>query len=93
MNPPFAPRLPFEMLDGIRQVTIRAIDPCLLQSPVQQLSGRADKRLAGAILLIPRLFANQQNPGRGAAGAEDRLDRILPERTIAALARRQPHLR
>jgi hypothetical protein len=63
VNPPFAARLPFEVLDDVGDVDRGAIDAGLGERSIEQLAGRSDKRTPREILLIARLFADQHQPG------------------------------
>src|SRR5207249_20977 len=63
VNPPFAARLPLEVLDDVGDPDRGAIDAGLGERPIEQLAGRADKRMPGEILLVARLFADQHQPG------------------------------
>jgi hypothetical protein len=52
MNAPFAARLPFEMLYGIRYLNLFAIDARIFERAIHNFTGRADKRFASQVLLI-----------------------------------------
>src|SRR5690349_25170700 len=85
VHPALAARFPFEMLDGIRHVHVVAGDARFLQRVVEQLSGRADERLALLILLIARLLAHHHDRRVLRAGPADRLRRACPQRAAAAI--------
>ena len=46
---PLAARLPFEVLDRVRQVAVRALDPGFTECAVQHAPGRADERQSLAV--------------------------------------------
>src|SRR5919204_451574 len=54
-------RLPFEVLDGVRDVRGRAVDPGLHEGFVQDPPGGPYERLAGSVLLIARLLAHEHH--------------------------------
>src|SRR5579885_1467456 len=57
--------LEFEMLDGVGDINVGAVDAGLLQRPIEQFTGRTDERVPGEVLLVTRLFADEHDPGRG----------------------------
>jgi len=63
VDPPLAARLPLEVLDHVGDVDLRPIDADFRQRLVEDSSGRPDKRVAGAILVVARLFADEHDPG------------------------------
>ena len=88
-----APRLPLEVLDGVRHVDVVAIDPGGLEGTVEDASGRADERTALPVLLVSRLLAHQHDVRRGASLAEHRLGRVPVQRAGGAALHRSPHHR
>ena len=64
MDPALAALLELEMLDRIGDVGLGAVDPGLLQRLVEDLPRRADERVAGQILLIAGLFADEHHRRR-----------------------------
>jgi hypothetical protein len=52
MQAALAARLELEVLDRIGDVASRALEPSLLETDVEQASGRADKGVACNILLV-----------------------------------------
>src|SRR5436190_90275 len=82
VDPALAARLPLEMLDGVRHIDARAVDSGRLERLVEDPARRAHERLAGAVLLIARLFADEDRARAGGAFAEDRLGADLPLRLI-----------
>jgi hypothetical protein len=59
MEPALAAPNVFEMLDPVRHINLLAGDSSLSQSFIKQTPGRADKRKALLIFLIPRLLADK----------------------------------
>jgi hypothetical protein len=47
-----------EVLHGIGHIELRTLEASLLQSLIQHLTGRADKRFAGEILLVTGLLTD-----------------------------------
>jgi hypothetical protein len=84
VNAAFAARLPFEVFDNIGDVSLFAIDTCLLERAIKQTAGWTDERFAGEILLVARLFADKHDACATAPFAENGLRSFLPE--IAGLA-------
>ena len=83
MNAAFAARLPFEVFDGVSDVYAFAVDAGFFQCPVQNAAGRSDERLAEAIFIVSRLFADEDHLGFVRARAENRLRAALVEITAA----------
>src|SRR6185436_13976037 len=75
-----AARLELEMLDGVRDVREATFDVRLLECCVEQLARRSDKGTAGDVLLIARLFADEDDTGRLRSFAPHCLRRVLPQR-------------
>jgi len=80
-----AVRFPFEVLHRVCQIERRAGKRGLGEDFVEQRARRTDERLAFAIFLIARLFADQHHARIGGTDARHGLRRVAPER--AALAR------
>ena len=59
VNASFAAVLEFEVFDRIREIDAISIDTCIRECPLQQLTGRPNKRPALPILLVTGLFANK----------------------------------
>ena len=76
VNAPRAARHPFEVLDDIRDVGLRAVDSRLDKAAVEQFARRPDKRVAGEVFGIARLLADQHDP---------RLLRALPEHGLCGV--------
>jgi hypothetical protein len=72
------------VLDRIGDVASRALEPSLLETDVEQASGRADKGVACNILLVAGLFADKHDIGLLRSFAEDELGCVLVE--VAARA-------
>ncbi len=58
-----AARLPFEMLDGIGDVDVVAIDAGVGEAAIEKKSGGADKRRAFAVFTVAGLLADEDEPG------------------------------
>ena len=58
-----AARLSLEVFDGVRNVGGLAIDGRVGQCAVEEFSGGADERLAGAVFLVTRLLADEHDAG------------------------------
>ena len=61
VNAAFSARLPFEMFDGVGDVQLFAVDTGGDEGFAKELPGRANKRFAFEVLLIPRLFADHHD--------------------------------
>ena len=72
------------MLHGVRDVDAAAVDADLREGLVEQLARRTHEGLTGKVLLVPRLLTDQHHVGITAAGAEDRLGRVLVQPTCGA---------
>jgi len=77
MEPPFASLFKLEMLDGIGDITLRAIDVCFLQARVEQPAGGADKWMALQVFVIAGLFADKHDARIVSALAKNQLGGIL----------------
>src|SRR6516225_4663199 len=67
VDAPLAPRFPLEVLHDIRDVHARSIYSGFRERPVQEPSGRADKRVTRKIFLVSWLFAHEHEGGVGSA--------------------------
>jgi hypothetical protein len=61
VHPPLPLLLELEMLDGICDVYRIPVEPCVVQSPIEQFTGGTDKWMSCQILLVTRLFAYQHD--------------------------------
>jgi hypothetical protein len=86
VDPALAARLPFEVLDDVRDVDRRAVDPGRVERLVEKAPGGADERPAGAVLGVARLLADEHDLGRLPPLSEDGLRAGAPE--ITGLAAR-----
>ena len=86
MDAALAAGVPLEVLDGIRDVRRRAVDARLDERVVEDSPRRADERLAGPVLLVARLLADQHHLRSRRALAEHGLGPNFPE-VAAATAR------
>jgi hypothetical protein len=84
VNASLAARLPFEVLDRVGQEDRRGVEPCLDHCLAQQLTCRADERLAGEVFVIARLLAHQHQSCARRPRAKHRLGASLPKVTPAA---------
>src|SRR5437660_3085713 len=80
-----AARLEFEVFDGVGHIDARTIDAGLRERAVEHRTGRTDEWLAGQILLVARLLADEHDGRVRGAFAEHGLGRVLVERTAAAI--------
>ena len=60
---PFSLRFPFEMLDGVCHIHLRAGDPGLSEGFPQNSAGGADEGPTHLVFLISRLFSDQDDCG------------------------------
>jgi hypothetical protein len=88
VQPPLPALLEFEMLHGVGDEDLAAVEPRLLDGTVEHAPGRADKRLAFEVFLVARLLADQHQPGARGALAGHHLGGIFIERTARALCLR-----
>lgn len=79
-----AARLPLEMLHRIGDVDEVAVDTGFDQTAVEQMAGRPDEGLAGQVLAIARLLADEDQTRMRIAFSENSLRRVLIKRTAAA---------
>jgi len=70
---------PFEVLDGVGDVDLRAVDARVLQRLVEELPGWADEGPALQVLLVAGLLADEDDLGARLALAEDGLGAGLVE--------------
>jgi hypothetical protein len=73
VNPPLTAALEFEMLHGIGDIDIPALDPGFRQGAVQQLPRRPDERPPGDVFLIARLLADKGESGTRLPFSQNRL--------------------
>ena len=59
VDAPFPTRLPFEVLDRVRDVDRVAIDPRFFESAIQDLTRRTDEGFAAQVFLVARLLAEE----------------------------------
>src|SRR5690606_33328801 len=82
-----------EMLDRIGHIHLVAVETGLGQGAIEQPAGRADERMARAILLIAGLFTDHDHPGGGRALAEHGLGGVAVQLAAATTRRRLAQLR
>ena len=80
----FAPRLPFEMFDGIGHIDLRTIDPDLGKSLFHQTPRRSNERMPAQVFLVSGHLADEHNSRRNISFAENRLRGVYVN--VAALA-------
>jgi hypothetical protein len=73
-----------EVLHGVGDKQIPAIDPGVSQRTIQHAAGRADERQAGPILMVAGLLADQHHRGASRSLAGHRLGGVLVKRTAPA---------
>lgn len=76
-----------EVLDRVRDVRLLTRDSGLLEGTVKQLARWPDERLAGKVLLVARLLADEHESRLSRSGREHRLRRIPPQLAPSALGR------
>jgi hypothetical protein len=76
------------MLDDVGDVGPCSIDSGFGEATVEQLSRRADKRVTGKVLRVPRLFADQHHQRPLRTLTEYRLGSIPIKATGSAMGRR-----
>src|SRR5437879_10082606 len=76
------------MLDRVRHIAPAAIDSRGFEAAIEQLTGPADKGMAGQILGIAGLLADKHDRRALRALAEDGLSRVAIKRTGRAFGRR-----
>ena len=77
--------LELEVLDGVRHVGLVARDAGRLEPLVELPAGRPHERLAGEVLLVARLLADEHHARPLQALAEDGLGGAAPEVAAAAV--------
>jgi hypothetical protein len=87
MNTPFSARRPFEVFNCVRQVHTMRLQASRAKRILEHLTGRADEWLPGAVLLIARLLADQNDRGGLRAGAKHCLCSGLPQVAGSAVPR------
>ena len=83
---------PLEVLHGVRDVDVVAIDAGGVERAVEQLPRGSDEWVAGLVLLVARLFANDDHARARRSFAEDRLGPDLEQVAPATTFRRGPQL-
>ena len=79
-------RGPAEVLDGVGEIDGRTVEARMDERAIEQRASRTDKGMPIAILGIPRLLANEDDPGIGRPLAKYRLRRPRKQWTrLAAL--------
>src|SRR5690606_37454934 len=73
-----------EVLDRVGHIDGSAIDARLLERSVQDPPGGADERRAFEVLLVPRLFTDEQEAGVRRALAEHRLRGVAVQAASSA---------
>ena len=73
-----------EVLDRVGLIDQRRVDAGVLEGAGEQATGRADERLAGAVLLVAGLLAHQHDRRSGVPIAEHRLGGVFEKRTAVA---------
>ena len=79
-----AARLELEMLHGIGDKCLSARNAGVGERAIEQSSGRPDERLAGEVLLVARLLADQHHACAAGALARHRLGGICVQRAAPA---------
>ena len=79
MDAALAPGRELEVFERIRHITAPPVDPGLLQRAIQQLPRRTDKRVCGDILLVARLFADEDDVRSFRPLAENKVGRVAVE--------------
>jgi hypothetical protein len=74
-----AAKLPFEMLDGVGDVGLAAVDAGFFQGSVEELSGRPDEGAALLVFLVAGLLAEEEDFRMGGTFAEDGLGGVFPK--------------
>ena len=84
MDAATATLLELEVLDHVGDVRLAACDPGGIEPTVELLAGRADERLALAVLLVAGLLAHEHQPRALQPFAEDGLGGAPPQVAAAA---------
>src|SRR5262249_13477304 len=61
MDPPFAARLPLEMLDDVRHIHLASIDARVFECAIEQFPRWTDERMTREILVVAGLLAHQHD--------------------------------
>src|SRR5690606_6431951 len=61
VQPPLATHLVLEVLHGVGDEGFAAVNAGVFQRPVEQASGGSDERMTRAVLLVPRLLADEHD--------------------------------
>ncbi len=85
MNSAFAAGLPFEVFHRVRDVNLRPIDSSVFKRAIHDFPSRTNKRFAGHIFVIARLFANQHHRCALRPFAKDSLGSALVQITRSAM--------
>jgi hypothetical protein len=75
------------VLHRVGHVDARAVEAGLGEGAVEELAGRADEGVAGEVLVVAGLLADEDQLGVGGAFTEDGLGSGLVEGTAGAAAR------
>jgi len=62
VNPALSSLLEFEVLDYVRDIDRRGVDPSLIECATQQLAGRTNEGMTLPVLLVAWLFSDQHDP-------------------------------
>ncbi len=81
-----------EVLHRVGDIDVAAIQPDLVDRPLQQPAGRADERDALAVLLVTRLLADQRDPRGQRTRREHDLGRVLVQLAGGTGSGRGPQL-
>lgn len=73
VNPTLAAFLELEVFDGIRDVDLVGIYPCIRQSSSEDLAGRTNKGMTLSVFFIAGLLSDQDQPRRHGSFAEHSL--------------------
>jgi len=84
MQPPLAALFEFEMFDGVRHITLRAVDAGFLETLVEETAGWSDEGSAFQVLLIAGLLTDENHARFRAAFAENQLGGVSVEITSPA---------
>src|SRR5690606_15547793 len=78
-----------EVLDGVGEVDVRAVDARRLEGVGEHPPGRPDEGLALPVLPVARLLADEHEPGPGVPRGEDHLGGTGPQLAAPAAGRRR----
>src|SRR5262249_13547092 len=85
VQPAFSALLELEMLHRIGDEYLRAIEPRIHECAVEHATGRSDEWLAGEVLVVARLLADEHQWRRGRSFAGDDLGGVAIKRTPGTL--------